>query len=594
MAYPAVLWLAVSATLLGAFEYGYSLGVLNTVLDRIADELSFDTSVGGAVVVSVLLLGAAAGALGAGVFADAVGPKRAQVLNVLFFVVGGALSAVTPKHQFCWNGLGQLDACVPTALFVGRILTGFGAGCVSLYTPRYLAEIAPVKFRGAMGGWYQVMVNLGIFGGYLVSLPYGFNFGAFQINGLVISWWRVMLALTIVPAIVQLALFTFCPESPVWLEWKGRKADAANAGLALWGEQGNLLTEPLLGSIESPRHGHTHVHNHGHGHSHGHGHMHSHGQSGHLSHHSHHHNHVRPPRSRSSSHLYCLDPSGSGILCTRSHSSSHLYYNEPTTPRVVSGLALNGAISIDMSCTSRMSMDSGDALFDALLPSAKDQVEDKQGNVEGWNALFKKQYRWMVVLALGVPTLQQLSGVNTVVLYSSQLFAQAGVNDPLAGTIYTGAVNLVFTAISSPFVDHFGRRPLLLMSFLGMTVCLTGLALSALGHTAWLGTISLICILAYMMFFAGGAGPIPWTYLSEILPANVKGRFAALATALAWIVNLVIGMTFPVMLDAMGVSACYFVYAGMNVVGVIFIYFFLVETKCLTMENIYNKLLLSA
>ena len=49
-----------------------------------------------------------------------------QVLNVLFFVVGGALSAVTPKHQFCWNGLGEMNGCVPTALFIGRILTGFG------------------------------------------------------------------------------------------------------------------------------------------------------------------------------------------------------------------------------------------------------------------------------------------------------------------------------------------------------------------------------------------------------------------------------------------------------------------------------------
>lgn len=97
-----------------------------------------------------------------------------------------------------------------------------------------------------------------------------------------------------------------------------------------------------------------------------------------------------------------------------------------------------------------------------------------------------------------------------------------------------------------------------------------------------------------MMFFAGGAGPIPWTYLAEILPESVKGRFAALATALAWVVNLAIGMTFPIMLHAMGVSACYFVYAGLNVVGVIFIYIYLLETKCMTMEHIFNKLLLSA
>ena len=61
----------------------------------------------------------------------------------------------------------------------------------------------------------------------------------------------------------------------------------------------------------------------------------------------------------------------------RSHSSSHLHH-EPASPRVVSGMALNGAISIDISCSSRLSVDSRDALLDALLPSAKEQVEEKQ------------------------------------------------------------------------------------------------------------------------------------------------------------------------------------------------------------------------
>lgn len=584
MAYPAVLWIAVAAALLGAFEYGYSMGVLNTVLDTIAGELSFDSSVGGAVVVSVLLLGAATGALGAGVFADAVGTKRSQVLNALFFIVGGALSAVTTKSQFCWTGFGQMNGCVPTALFIGRVITGVGAGCASLFTPRYLAEISPVKYRGVMGGWYQVMVNVGILGGYLVALPYGFDFSSFTLSGVSISWWRVMLALTIVPGVLQIALFTFCPESPVWLEWKGRKSEAAAVRLALWGEQGNWLAEPLLGSVDSPRVGYSHIQSRSHGRSHSHGNL-----SSHFSHHHHHHHyHGRPTRSRSSSHLSSEDNlvgmvSGTG----RSNSSSRLHYPEA----IPGALSLSRAVSLDMSCSSMYSLDSGDALFDALV--SKECLDEKQGSAEGWGALLKKKYRWMVVLSVGIPMLQQLSGVNTVVLYSSQLFTQAGVNNALAGTIYTGVVNVVFTAISSPFVDHYGRRPMLLTSFLGMTACLAGLATSSRGSASWMGTVSLVCILGYMMFFAGGAGPIPWTYLAEILPASIKGRLAALSTALAWVVNLAIGMTFPIMLGSLGVSICYYIYAGLNILAVVFIYFLLVETKCMTMEQIHQKLLLA-
>jgi len=551
MAFPAVLWLAVCASLIGAFEYGYALGVMNTVLDTISSDLEFDPQVGGAFVVSILLLGGAAGALGAGVFADAVGTKRAQVINVLFLIVGSALSALTTKAQFCWSGMGSMDGCVPTFLFVGRIVTGFGVGCASLYTPRYLAEISPVKFRGAMGGWYQVLINVGILSGYLIAIPYGFKFAEFTIYGVVIAWWRVMLALAIIPAIVQLGMFTFCPESPVWLEWKGRKQEAATVRLALWGEQNACLSEPLLGGND---HGHHHSHGHGHGHGHGRSHSHSHG-----------HGRTHSGHGHSSS---CHEPATSGIAT-----------------------AYNNAVTVDITHSSRRSMDNGDILLEVLLP--KEHIEEKQGAVEGWDALLKKKYRWMVVLAIGIPVLQQLSGVNTVVLYSSKLFSEAGVSNPLAGTIYTGAVNLVFTAISSPYVDHYGRRPLLLTSFIGMAACLAGLAGSVLGSAAWLGTMSLICILAFMMFFAGGAGPIPWIYLAEILPESIKGRLAALATAFAGVINLLISISFPMMLDAMGVSTCYFVYAALNVLGAVFIYFLMVETKCLSMDEIVRKLVLS-
>jgi len=600
MGLPAILWVAVMASLLGAFEYGYAMGVLNEVLDTMASELNFNKEVGGAVVVSIMLLGAAAGALNAGVFADYVGPKRAQVVNVLFFVIGGALSAVSTKTQFCWTGMGRLNGCVPRLLLVGRIITGFGAGCASLYTPRYLAEIAPNKLRGSMGGWYQVLVNVGILGGYLVALPYGFNFADFKINGLTIAWWRVMLALSIVPAIVQLGMLTFCPESPVWLEWKGKEAQASAVKVALWGELGsqilNPISEPLLGPGSStPRRSLRH-----HGH---------HRVRSSLSPHTHHsrrHSFGHPPTvvrspsmSRSGSYGSLLDSySYSGLLGSFGSYGNLMslsygsFASHPAGPSqgVVSGNPVNNALTLDMT-SFRLNVDShSDPVLESMY--IKEREAGKEGAVEGWSALVMRKYRWMVILAIGIPVLQQLSGINTVVMYSKTMFMEAGVSNPLAGTIYTGVVNLVVTALSTPFVDQLGRRPLLLMSHAGMGLCLVGLATSTLGSQAWLGTVSLFCILAYMMFFAGGAGPVPWIVLSEILPESIKGRLAALATALTWVVNLVVVFTFPLMLNTIGVAASYMVYAALNVGGVAFIYFLLIETKCQSMEEIVRKLVL--
>lgn len=275
------------------------------------------------------------------------------------------------------------------------------------------------------------------------------------------------------------------------------------------------------------------------------------------------------------------------------HSPHGGYMGIPAGPSqgIVSGNPVNNALTLDMT-SYRLNADyHSDPVLESLI--AREREEGKEGTVEGWSALVMKKYRWMVTLAIGIPILQQLSGVNTVVMYSKQMFTKAGVSNPLAGTIYTGIVNLVITIVSTPFVDHLGRRPLLLMSHAGMGLCLVGLATSTFGYgPAWLGTVSLFCILAYMMFFAGGAGPVPWIYLSEILPESIKGRLAALATALTWVVNLVVVFTFPLMMNTIGVSASYMVYAALNVGGVAFIYFLLIETKCQSMDEIVHRLIL--
>ena len=218
MGYPAVLWQSVGATLLGSFQFGesgssaddispddshsnkarqtsstngqlcvgYHLGVLNTALEQIAEDVGFDPATSGALVVSLLLLGAAAGSLSAGQLADRLGPKTALLINNAPLIAGSVLCMFAPIGS---QGLPSLYAGGPTLsvcraeswLLVainmpgvhavqsfllpcltatgehaGRLLAGVGAGAASLYVPRYLTEVSPPAVRGIVSAQNQV------------------------------------------------------------------------------------------------------------------------------------------------------------------------------------------------------------------------------------------------------------------------------------------------------------------------------------------------------------------------------------------------------------------------------------------------------
>lgn len=137
--YPATLFLATASALLGSFQLGYQIAVLNTSQNFIAKELSYNNK---ALLSSAVVLGAGIGALFAGRLADAIGPKKAQLLNALPFTAGALLCALTPLKY------------VP--FIIGRVLCGLGSGAASVIAPRYIAEISPPRMRGKLGSQHQV------------------------------------------------------------------------------------------------------------------------------------------------------------------------------------------------------------------------------------------------------------------------------------------------------------------------------------------------------------------------------------------------------------------------------------------------------
>jgi SP family xylose:H+ symportor-like MFS transporter len=160
----------------------------------------------------------------------------------------------------------------------------------------------------------------------------------------------------------------------------------------------------------------------------------------------------------------------------------------------------------------------------------------------------------------------------------------------LLQTVVVGAVMMLFTVIAIWTVDHLGRKPLMLIGFLGMGVCLAGLGLAAYfdRKDAWVLTF----ILGYIASFALSVGPVTWVILSEIFPTRVRGRAMAIATVCLWLANLVISQTFPMMDENPWLIAHFnhgfpfFVYGLLCLVALVFVSLCVPETKGRSLEEI--------
>ena len=117
-----------------AVPAGIALVIVNTMLDNLSEDLTFEKNVGGAAVSSIFYVGAMLGGLVAGPFEKASG-KFAQLWIGVLYACGNIIAGLTADHKFCWGG--PFDGCVTSMLFAARILTGFALGLMLVVSPKY-------------------------------------------------------------------------------------------------------------------------------------------------------------------------------------------------------------------------------------------------------------------------------------------------------------------------------------------------------------------------------------------------------------------------------------------------------------------------
>ncbi|KAF2600749.1 hypothetical protein F2Q68_00009035 [Brassica cretica] len=208
--------------------------------------------------------------------------------------------------------------------------------------------------------------------------------------------------------------------------------------------------------------------------------------------------------------------------------------------------------------------------------------------------LKRRRYYFPLMVGIGLLVLQQLGGINGVLFYSSTIFESAGVTSSNAATFGVGAIQVVATAISTWLVDKAGRRLLLTISSVGMTISLVivaaafylkGFVSPDSDMYSMLSILSVVGVVAMVVSFSLGMGPIPWLIMSEILPVNIKGLAGSIATLANWFFSWLITMTANLLL-AWNSGATFTIYGVVCAFTVVFVTLWVPETKGKTLEEL--------
>jgi sugar porter (SP) family MFS transporter len=219
------------------------------------------------------------------------------------------------------------------------------------------------------------------------------------------------------------------------------------------------------------------------------------------------------------------------------------------------------------------------------------RVESQQEG--GIGELLAPWVRPALLVGMGLAIFQQIVGINTIIYYAPTTLTNVGFGNAAAilANAGIGVINVAMTLVAIRFIDRVGRKPLLLLGGAGMALSLAILGLTSLllpepTGVGPVGIITLACLALFIAAFAVSWGPIVWVMLGEIFPLKVRGSAMAVATVLLWGANFLVSLSFPVLLEALGLGWLFLGYALIGVAAILFVRSFVTETKGRSLEEI--------
>lgn len=212
----------------------------------------------------------------------------------------------------------------------------------------------------------------------------------------------------------------------------------------------------------------------------------------------------------------------------------------------------------------------------------------------GYGALLEPAVRPALIVGVGLFFLQQLSGINAVIYYAPDIFAHAGFDSTktqMLATIGVGVVNVATTVVAMFLIDRLGRRPLLIIGFLGAAATMLVIALGVVFPNAVPSWLIIAMLLLYIASFAVAIGPLPHLLMSEIFPLRVRGPGMSMASLSNWGFNFLVVFAFPLMLAGPGLAFTFTLFAVICLGGIGFTLTRVPETTGHSLEAIERHLL---
>ena len=219
----------------------------------------------------------------------------------------------------------------------------------------------------------------------------------------------------------------------------------------------------------------------------------------------------------------------------------------------------------------------------------QDIVASVDADHSAGDSLFSSKYRFPIFLAVSIAMFNQLSGINAILYYLNQIFAQAGFNKVSSDlqAVAIGATNLIFTMVAMTLIDRIGRKKLLLTGAVGTALCLAGVAYVFLSHSH--ENILVALLVCYIAFFAFSQGAVIWVYIGEVFPNRVRASGQSLGSFTHWLMAGIISLGFPAVAAKSGGYPFIF-FSAMMALQFFVVLIWYPETQGITLEDMQKKL----